>query len=385
MSGNTDLTTKRLQGLLDDLMSRETIKQAIMAVESGDQSFRWAGTKGRRSSGGELVSEETPFFIASIDKLYNATIAMMLSETGELNIDSPITAYLPSTITRGLNRFGGIDYSENITVRNLLSHTSGIADWLEDYPNNAPPLIDQIIKEGDRSITTEELVTFVREQLEPHFPPQDLSEKRPKVRYSDTNYMLIIAIIEAVTRQPLHQVHEQLLYKPLNLRHTYFPGLSTPIDPTPEPVVLCAKGQPLHIPLLMRSIRGIYSTVTDTLNFLRRFVRDEVFQSPETLGFMQNSWHKLGFPLDRAALRSPGWPVEYSLGIMRFRLPLALTPTWSMPMVLGHTGSTGCWLFYCPQWDVLLSGSVDEVTAGAVPYRTLPKILYILRSSKLKK
>ena len=111
MSGNTDLTTKRLQGLLDDLVARETINQAIMAVESSDQSFRWVGIKGRTSSGGELVSEETPFFIASIDKLYNATIAMMLSETGKLNIDSPITAYLPMTITQGLNRCGGIDCS----------------------------------------------------------------------------------------------------------------------------------------------------------------------------------------------------------------------------------------------------------------------------------
>ena len=134
MSGNTDLTTNSLKGLLDDLMTHKTIKQAIIAVESGDQSFRWIETKGRTNTNDEPVSEETPFFIASIDKLYNATIAMMLSETGELNIDSPITAYLPSTITRGLNRFGGIDYSENITARHLLSHTSGIADWLDDYP-----------------------------------------------------------------------------------------------------------------------------------------------------------------------------------------------------------------------------------------------------------
>lgn len=54
----------------------------------------------------------------------------------------------------------------------------------------------------------------------------------------------------------------------------------------------------------------------------------------------------------------------------------------AMPSILGHTGSTGCWLFYCPEWDVLLSGSVDEVTAGAVPYSTVPRILNILRTSE---
>jgi hypothetical protein len=80
-------------------------------------------------------------------------------------------------------------------------------------------------------------------------------------------------------------------------------------------------------------------------------------------------------------MRSPSWPIEYGFGIMRFRLPRVFTLMRPLPTALGHTGSTGCWLFYCPQWDMLLAGSVDEVTAGAVPYRIIPKILNILRSS----
>lgn len=194
--------------------------------------------------------------------------------------------------------------------------------------------------------------------------------------------MLIIAIIEALTDQPLHELHEKMLYKPLGLRHTYFPKFSKPLDQAPNSMVLRAKGQPLKIPLLMRSVRGIYSTAADTMSFLRLLMRGEVFQNPETLAAMQNSWYPFGFPLDRAALRAPGWPVKYGIGIMRFRLPRVFTPTAAMPSILGHTGSTGCWLFYCPEWDVLLSGSVDEVTAGAVPYRTVPRILNILRTSE---
>jgi len=382
MPENADVIVARLQELLRGLTARKPIEQAIVAVESGDRSFRWIGAKGEVDSAGGQVLEETPFFIASIDKLYNATIAMMLSETGRLNLDDAIAAYLPSAITRGLHQFGGSDHSERITVRHLLSHTSGLADWLEDYPKDGPSLIDHVLQEGDRTLTIEELATIVRDQLRPHFAPQDLSAKRVKVRYSDTNFMLIIAIIEAVTEQPLHKVHEELLYKPLDLRHTYFPGVSQPLDPTPPPMVLRSKGRPLSIPGLMRSIRGIYSTAADTLTFLRRLVEDEVFQNAETFASMQNSWHRFGFPLDRAALRSPGWPIEYGIGIMRFRLPRIFTATSPMPSVLGHTGSTGCWLFYCPEWNVLLSGSVDEITAGAVPYRTVPKILNILRTSR---
>ena len=95
---------------------------------------------------------------------------------------------------------------------------------------------------------------------------------------------------------------------------------------------------------------------------------------------MLSNWHRLGLPLDRAALRSPGWPVEYATGVMRFRLPWIFTPAAAMPAALGHTGSTGCWLFFCPDLDVFLAGSVDEATAGAVPFRTVPRILNALRN-----
>ena len=376
-----DVSTRRLERIFRRLTHSKLITQALVAVESGDQSFRWAGTEGMTASGSRVV-EDSPFFIASIDKLYNATVAMMLHESGQLDIDDSINSYLPSTITRGLCLYGGLDLSGKITVRHLLTHTSGLADWLEDYPKDGPSLIESILKEGDRALTIEELAAHVRNQLKPHFPPQDLTGKKLRVRYSDTNFMLIIAIIEAVTGKSLHEVHKSMLHDPLALRHTYFPGLSYPSHPTTDPVILRVLGEPLEIPLLMKSVRGIYSTVSDMIIFMRKFTKGELFQSPDTLAAMQSNWRRFDFPIDRAALRSPGWPIEYGIGLMRFRLPRLLTPTAPMPLVLGHTGSTGCWLFYCPNLDMYLAGSVDEVAAGAVPFRILPRILGVLRTLK---
>jgi len=240
--------------------------------------------------------------------------------------------------------------------------------------------VKRVFHDGDLALGMKDVAAIVRD-LRPHFPPQDLSARRQKVRYSDTNYMLLIAVIEAVAGQALHEVHERLLFRPLSLRHTYFAGRSPPLDTTPEPVVLRVEGRPLHIPLLMTSVRGIYSTAGDMLAFLRGFLRGEVFEDPATPASMQQRWNRFGLPLDRAALRAPGWPVEYGLGIMRFRLPRVLSPRHPMPAVVGHTGSTGCWLFHCPDRDMLLAGSVNEVTAGAVPYRIVPRMLDILRSA----
>lgn len=166
-------------------------------------------------------------------------------------------------------------------------------------------------------------------------------------------------------------LHERII-RPLQLRHTFAAGRSTSITPTPVPATLFHQGSPLHLPLLFSSFRGIYSTSGDPIAFMRAFIRGVLFQNPATLSAMQQPWRRFGLPLDSAALRAPGWPIEYGLGLMRFQLPRILTPWQAVPAVIGHTGSTGCWLFYCPDLDVYLSGSVNEVTAGAVPFGSSP-------------
>lgn len=381
MQGDPDRAIKLLEELLRGLMKSKLRNQAIVAIEAGDRSFRWVGTAGMTAAGQPVV-EDTPFFIASIDKLYNAAVAMLLVESGKLDIEKSICAYLPDTITRGLHHYGGRDRTGEITVRHLLTHTSGLADWFEDYPRKGPSLADTVFEEGDRIVTVEELTCHVRDRLRPHFPPQDLAARRPKTRYSDTNFMLVVEIIEAVTGLPLHEVHKQMLYAPLGLRKTYFPDHSQPPVPTSSPMILRVKGEPLRIPLLIQSVKGIYSTAADMMEFMRQLMKGGVFQRHETLTAMLSNWHRFGLPMDRAALRSPGWPIEYGIGVMRFRLPRLFTPQAPMPEVQGHTGSTGCWLFYCPELDVLLSGSVEDATAGAVPFRLVPKILRILSQSE---
>jgi CubicO group peptidase (beta-lactamase class C family) len=371
-----------LDRLLADLVGRPPLTQAIVAVQRGDQSLRWIGTAGDHGAGGQAIRADTPFFLASIDKLFNATVAMKLAENGQLQLNAPVSDYLPRALTHDLHRLDGHNYSDRVTVRHLLTHTSGLADWLEDAPTRGEAFVDQVVEHGDIALTLEDMTTLVRDRLRPHFPPQDLATVRPRVRYSDTNYMLLIGIIEAITGQSLPEVHEHLFFRPLGLHHTYFAGRSQPLDPTPEPTILRANGRPLRLPLLLRSVWALYSSADDALTFLRRFVRNEIFAHPTTLATMQAEWHRFGFPLDRAALRAPSWPIEYALGLMRFRLPRVLAPLRPLPFVVGHTGSTGCWLFYCPAWDLFLAGSVEEVTAGAAPYRIVPKILRILRPER---
>jgi CubicO group peptidase (beta-lactamase class C family) len=366
---------QRLRATLHGLVVRQDVQHAILAVQSGDGAFRWIGAAGEADANGSPMRRDTPLHIASIDKLYTAAVIMQLYERRRIALNASIASYLPQSLLGGLHRIGGVDYTNHITVRNLLGHTSGLADCFEDRPRGGRSLMERLFQEGDMEWNIEVLVRRVRDELLPHFPPQASDSARQRVRYSDTNYQLLIAIIEAVTEKPIHQVYEEMLFRPLELRHTWLFGLSAPRDATAAPATIWFEDRPLHLPLALRSFPSIYSTVDDQLKFLLALVRGELWGDTATLAMMQQRWNRFGLPRDAAALRAPSWPIEYGLGIMRFQLPRLFTGMQRMPAVIGHTGSTGAWLFYCEELDLLLAGTVDQATAGAIPYRVVPKLL----------
>lgn len=380
---NPDALIERLQEVPHRLISQNGVRHAVLGVESLDGSFRWSAAKGEANPGGRPMTPDTPFFIASISKLYIAAIILKLHERGCLSLSESISAYLPQSLIGGIHRLGGVDYTDRISVINLLSHTSGLPDYIEESPKGGRPLVQRLVEDGDMLLTIDDVVCIARDDLTPHFPPQSHCAGCQKARYSDTNYQLLIAVIESVTGRSLDQAYTEFLLRPLNLRHTWHPGHPLP-ECSSEPATLWFGDKPVEIPLAMRSLGDLYSTVDDTLEFLRALIQGRVFEDPLTFGLMQRRWNRFGFSIDPAALRSPGWPIEYGLGIMRFCLPRIFTPMRRMPAVIGHTGSTGCWLFYCPELKVLLSGTVDQGTAGALPYRLVPGLLRSLEKTMLR-
>ncbi len=376
----SDKLAGKLEKSLVSLLSRKQIHHAVIAIENGDRSFRWIGTAGEAQPGGEPMRENTPFFIASVTKLYIAAAVLKLSEQAVIGLDHSIMEYLPESLVAGIHRLNGVDYTERITIRHLLSHTSGLPDWLEDRPKGGKGLLEQMAKEEDRLIGIEETLEYVRNKLVPHFPPQPLESKRKKVRYSDTNFQLLIAILERRTGKPLPLIFDELLYRPLGLRNTFHPE-QLPADDMPKPATVWVGAEPLNMPLFMQSSRDLYSTADDQLIFMRALISGQLFHDPATMNLMQQQWNRFGFPRDAAALRLPGWPIEYGLGMMRLKMPRLFNPLRPIPAIIGHTGVSGSWLFYCPERDLYLCGTVDQLTAAALPFRFVPKLLRILQDS----
>jgi D-alanyl-D-alanine carboxypeptidase len=365
-----------LDRLLDSIVRGRSIPYVTYRAETGRGDLIYEGARGEADQSGRTMRPDTPFFIASIDKLMTAAVILQLQEEGRLSVDDRIGRHLPDWAWQRIHRLDSSDHSASLTVRHLLSHTSGLPDWLEDRPRGGKSLVESALAEGDRTISDEEAIDHVR-TLEPHFAPPIAVSSGRRARYSDTNFVLLRLIAEGHDAMPIGEIFERRIVRPLELRHTWTLNQTQPVEAI-EPALLYAGKDPFNIPALLDAVRSVYSTNSDLIRFLRAMIEGSLFQDAATGRAMQTTWVKFGFAIDPAALRSPSWPIEYGLGMKRFRMPRLLTPLRPMPYVVGHTGSTGTWLFYCPKLDVYLSGCVGQVTAGAVPFRTLGRQLRCL-------
>jgi D-alanyl-D-alanine carboxypeptidase len=371
----------RLDALFRAVAARRDVHHAIAAVESGDGAFRWARAHGEANPGGPPMQVETPFFIASVDKLFTATVTMRFVEAGRLRLDEPVRTYLPGAICDRLHIFRGTDYSSRITLRHLLGHTSGLPDYLEDRPRRGRSLVDELAADGDRGWSLEEMAARVRERLTPHFPPQPADARRVKARYSDTNYRLLDRRSRPSRASGPRGVRARAVRA---ARHASHVG---------ERV-----GQVRALPLRLRRRSG---SVPSRSRFPARWPRSAVSSArsatrcascarssaascstdPRTYALMQERWNRFGLPLDAAALRSPNWPIEYGLGLMRFRLPRWLTPFGAVPALDRALRLDGLVALPLPRSRRLPLGTVDQATAGSVPYRFLPKVLRALQAA----
>lgn len=371
--GSTGVLEQSLQSRVNRLACGGSIRHAVLAVLTGDGRFSWKGSAGEAFPDGTPMRPDLPIWIASITKLYIASCVLIFQERGAIHLDAPVSDYLPDTLVGGLHRFKGTDYSAKLTIRHLLGHMSGLADYFDTRPKGGKSFVDRVI-EKDFAFTIADVTTVVRDSLDPLFPPQDPLDRKARVSYSDTNFQLLIAVLEAVSGKPFAEVLDELICKPLGLTNTWHPA-SLPEGIVPAGTWMGT--QLLDVPLAARSFGDLYATVDDLLLFMRALVTGQVFSKPETVQQMSAAWHTFGFSLNPVRL-SPGWPIQYGLGMMRFSIPKVFTSFRQVPAVIGHTGATGSWLFYCPELDVYITGTVDQATGAAVPFRIVPELLGLL-------
>ncbi len=336
--------SQHLEHIVTDIVnSNKLIKNCVLYVYKGDGSFTWSGASGIANEAGHIpMTKDTPIYLASITKLYVAAAVMKLFEQGSLNLDDPVSKYLPKELIHGLNVYKGHDYSNEITIEQLLSHKSGIPDYYDEKGKDGKTLFEIFKSDQKKQWSVEDQIARVRNDL--------ISRSKPgeKAFYSDTNYQLLGKIIEAVTGKPLPTVLNESLFIPLNLRHTWLVG-DPPRQVKSSDITADVFSKNDNITKMRSSPfywadGGIISTVEEEVMFLKSLSTGHIIR-PSTLELMHH-WN---------SIKNTG-PFKYGFGTMEFAAPSIICkalPVW------GHSGSTGSFLYYSPGKDLYVAGTIN--------------------------
>ena len=159
-----DDLNQEMQHLVSGLVDKDkSVRDCVLAVMKGDGSYSWSGAAGIAGQDGLVpMTKDTPIFVASITKLYTATAIMQLYERGALCLDDPMSKYLAEKLIQGIHVYEGKDFSLEITIKELLSHTSGIADYYTEKPKGGKSLFEVFLEEPTRSWTVDEVIERAR-------------------------------------------------------------------------------------------------------------------------------------------------------------------------------------------------------------------------------
>ncbi len=313
------------------------VKNAYLLVHSESADIHISLAEG--ATGNIPAPPEQPNYMASVGKLFTATLIGILFEEGKLAYNDRITAYLDEELTKNLHVYKGKNYTDEIKIKHLLSQTSGLYD-------NFWPLLKKLINETDFNMGPREAITWAKNNLKPHFPPGK------GFKYSDTNYHLLGLIIENITGKPFHEVLAQYIFKPLRMKHSYMLNYSEPAEASPYPMAEFyhkgIKGNDLKgYAGIDYAGGGVVATTEDLLKFMKALVKYHLV-TKETLEIMKNDRAKYGLGID------------YGYGIWQFKTIPLLMPkklnSW------GVAGVTGAFMFYHPAKDTYLIGNFNDTS-----------------------
>jgi D-alanyl-D-alanine carboxypeptidase len=194
--------SERLDGILAQWKKDAQVPGVVAALRMPDGSV-WYGAagKGMLPPGGAKATPDTPWVIGSITKTFVAALAFKLQDEGRLSLDDPISTWLPDVANAG-----------QITLRMLLNHTSGLADYFWH-----PKYADLVYDRPTYHWTVDEVMALAAERA-PVFAPG------AKQEYSNTNYILAGRILEEVGGEPLAQQLRTRFFDPLDLTSVVFQG-----------------------------------------------------------------------------------------------------------------------------------------------------------------
>lgn len=329
---------KEIRPVIDQLVT-EGIPGCALAIYSNEGWWTSA-------AGVAKIENNTPMeachlqYLQSVSKTYMAVGILKLYEQGKIDLQAPMTNYLPEKYARYIT--GG----DRVTMQMLLNHTSGIPEY-----NFQPDYVAKFLQHTDYKFEPEEYLKYVEDK------PLDF-EPGSKYSYRNTNYVLLALIADALTGDHTAFLSETI-FKPLGLNNTFYRHeagyLNYPLlvnsywDRYSSSIVENVSQMQRNNVASLIGDDGIVATPVDAVKFLRGLMEGQLLL-PSTLDLMK-TWAK-----DSKGNPAYGLGLDYTL--------------FQGEVAYGHSGGgigAGCNLYFFPKQNIYVFIAINLGTVTDSP------------------
>jgi CubicO group peptidase (beta-lactamase class C family) len=193
--GQNQNKAEKLDEILLMLHNQNQFNGSVIIAEKGNIIFKKSyGLANEETK--QLLDENSIFELASVSKQFTAMAIVILKEKGKLSFDDKITKFIPE-----------LEEYKNVSIRNLLNHTSGIPDYFA-IPRK---LFDQT-----KINTNQDLIdVLLKNKIKPLFEPNTT------FKYSNTGYSLLASVIEKASGKTYAEFVSNSIFKPLKMTNTF--------------------------------------------------------------------------------------------------------------------------------------------------------------------
>lgn len=307
------------------------------------------------------------FHSASVGKLMTATLIFIAIEQGKLTLETRLKNILTQEMLDKLFVYDGHDFQEEITIRHLLGHMSGINDYFESKTFDGSVFTDDLIRNSDKFWKPADLLNYTRNLQKAIARPEE------KFFYSDTGYVLLGLIVETVFAVPFHRALEIYIFSPCDMQDTELCFHSEGFDPKAL-APLYINGIDVHLYTSLScdfSGGGLSTTANDLLKFLDH-LQSQSLISMQSLDQMSHFEHRY-----RQGL-------YYGLGMMQVRFEEFFFLLRNLPRLQGHIGVTGVHAWYDSATKSTFVLNVGNTKDMVLSFKLLIKIIQLVSLGRTK-